>query len=86
MKLREISLSYSLPGDFASSLGFSNATVTLSGRNLWLWTKYKFDEDGIGLGSPDPEVNFSSTSAFGRTDYASIPMMRTFAVGMRLSF
>lgn len=86
VKLREISLSYSLPGDFASSLGFSNATLTVSGRNLWLWTKYKFDEDGVGLGSPDPEVNFSSTSAFGRTDYASIPMMRTFAVGMRLSF
>ena len=45
-----------------------------------------FDEDGIGLASPDPEVNFSSNSAFGRADYASIPMLRQFALGFRLSF
>lgn len=85
IKLREISLSYTLPGDLTSHIGVNNATVTLSGRNLWVWTKYKFDEDGTGLGSPDPEVNFSSNSAFGRADYASIPMLRQFALGFRLS-
>jgi len=85
MKLRELSLSYTLPGSLVSRIGMSNATVTVSGRNLWMWTKYRFDEQE-GLGSPDPEVNFSSTSAFGRTDYASIPMLRQFALGFRLSF
>ncbi|MEJ2538525.1 MAG: SusC/RagA family TonB-linked outer membrane protein [Gemmatimonadota bacterium] len=85
IKLRELSLSYSLPGSLVSRVGISNATVTVSGRNLWMWTKYKFDEQD-GLGSPDPEVNFSSTADYNRTDYASIPMLRQFAVGFRLSF
>ncbi|MDT8341160.1 MAG: SusC/RagA family TonB-linked outer membrane protein [Longimicrobiales bacterium] len=85
IKLRELSLSYSLPGNLVSQLGVDNATVTVSGRNLWMWTKYEFDEQE-GLGSPDPEVNFNSNSAFGRTDYASIPNLRTFSVGMRVSF
>jgi outer membrane receptor protein involved in Fe transport len=85
MKLREVSLSYTLPGDLTGRIGVNSATVTVSGRNLWMWTKYKFDEQD-GLGSADPEVNFDSLSAFGRTDYASIPMLRSFAVGFRLSF
>jgi TonB-linked SusC/RagA family outer membrane protein len=85
IKLREVSLSYSLPGSLISRIGMANATVTLSARNLWMWTKYEFDEQ-IGLGSPDPEVNFSSNSAYGRTDYASIPMLRQFALGFRVAF
>lgn len=85
LKLRELSLSYSLPPTMVSRIGVNNATVTLSGRNLWMWTKYEFDEQ-VGLGSPDPEVNFSSNSAYGRTDYASIPMLRQFAVGFRVAF
>jgi TonB-linked SusC/RagA family outer membrane protein len=85
LKLRELSLSYQLPGDLLGNVGVNNATLIVSGRNLWMWTTYEFD-DQEGLGSPDPEVNFSSLSAFGRTDYASIPMLRQFAVSFRLSF
>ena len=38
-------------------------SLTVAGRNLWMWTKYEFP-DQEGLGSPDPEVNFSSLSAY----------------------
>jgi hypothetical protein len=86
LKLREISLTYQIPASAVESLGVSGASLTLSGRNLWMWTKYKFDEDQVGLGSPDPEVNFDSGSAFGRTDYASIPMLRSFSASLRFSF
>ena len=75
IKLRELSLSYTLPGSLVGRIGMSNATVTVSGRNLWMWTKYKFDEQD-GLGSP---------ADYNRTDYASIPMLRQFAVGFRVS-
>lgn len=85
IKLREVSLTYQLPAAFLEQLSVNNASITLSGRNLWMWTKYVFDEQD-GLGSPDPEVNFSSNSAFGRTDYASIPMLRTFSASLRFSF
>lgn len=84
IKLREVSLSYQLPGEFAGRMGFENASVTVAARNLWMWTKYKFSEPGMG--SPDPEVNFSSNDRFGRTDYASIPMLRTFSASLRFTF
>jgi len=85
IKLRELSLTYQIPADVLETIRVNNASVTFSGRNLWMWTKYEFP-DQEGLGSPDPEVNFSSLSAFSRTDYASIPMLRTFAVSLRFSF
>ena len=62
IKLREVALSYNLPASVVERAGLSSLAVTLSGRNLWLWTKYKWDEQE-GFGSPDPEVNFSSTSS-----------------------
>ncbi len=87
VKLREVSLTYQLPASLTDRLSVSNASLSVAGRNLWMWTKYKFDDtDGTGLGSPDPEVNFDSRSAFGRTDYASIPMLRTFSASFRFSF
>ncbi|MEZ4425618.1 MAG: SusC/RagA family TonB-linked outer membrane protein [Gemmatimonadota bacterium] len=84
IKLREISATYQLPGGVVERAGLNSAALTLSARNLWMWTKYKFDQEG--LGSPDPEVNFSSLTTFNRTDYASIPMLRTFALSVRVAF
>jgi hypothetical protein len=79
LKLRELSATFTLPRTLSQRAGFSRAAVTLSGRNLWFWTKYKGGENG---GNPDPEVNFTSTSNFGSSDYGSIPMQRM----LRLSF
>ena len=84
VKLREVAVTYQLPPTVAQSFRFDGASVTLSGRNLWLWTKYEFDQDG--LGSPDPEVNFNSVARFNRTDYSSIPMLRTFSASLRFTF
>ena len=84
VKLRELSLTYQLPVQFAQAMRFTQASLSVSGRNLWMWTKYKFDQEG--LGSEDPEVKFSSTSAYRVLDYASIPMQRTFSVAFRFSF
>src|SRR5581483_10234512 len=52
-KLREVSISYTLPERLAAALRASAASVTLAGRNLHTWTKYK------GL---EPEANFISGS------------------------
>lgn len=84
LKLREVSLSYQIPAEFAQRVGFNSAALTVAARNLWMWTKYTFDQEGFG--SPDPEVNFNSTTRFGRADYASIPMMRSFSASLRFSF
>jgi TonB-linked SusC/RagA family outer membrane protein len=78
IKLRELSATYTLPRQLTSRFGFERAGITVSGRNLWMATKYG--------GPSDPEVMFTSTSQFGRTDYASIPMQRRWLVSMNFNF
>ncbi|TVP47657.1 MAG: SusC/RagA family TonB-linked outer membrane protein [Gemmatimonadales bacterium] len=80
VKLREVSLSYRLPSDLVRAVRATGATLTVSGRNLALWTKYE------PWGKADPEVVWDPTSEFGGLDYASTPMTRRLAVGMRFEF
>jgi hypothetical protein len=59
----------------------SRASVTLAGRNLHRWTKYK----GVG----DPEVQFTSTGTnadFNRTDYDAVPPLQYVYASVRITF
>jgi hypothetical protein len=78
IKLREVSATYNIPRRFSSKAGFSRASLTLSGRNLWIWTKYE--------GNADPEVAFTGDASFSTSDYGSIPMQRRWNVGLNLNF
>ena len=81
IKLREVSLSYTIPSEWAARAGADRATVTLSGRNLWYTTDYKLREVMY-----DPEVTFYSLSNFNQAEYAALPMMRTWSLSMRVGF
>lgn len=78
VKLRELSLTWAMPTELTGRFGFSRASITASGRNLWMWTAYG--------GGGDPEVTFTSTNDFESADYASIPMLRRLLLSMNLSF
>ena len=81
IKFRELSLTYTLPGrwtSFLPALPDSRWSLTLSGRNLALWTKYK--------GKGDPEVNFDPNSTFQMLDYASTPQTRRLSASLRVTF
>jgi hypothetical protein len=91
IKLRELSLGYTLPSKLLRRTGAKSATVTFGAQNLALW-KLK------GYPGIDPEVEFfngtsgtpgiaaSPTAIFDRTDYASIPMLRRLVTSLRLTF
>ena len=78
LKLREIALSYTLPAGLSSTIRADRTTVTLSGRNVWMWTKYG--------GTSDPEVTFYSQSDYNQLDYASTPMTRRFQASVAMQF
>lgn len=78
IKLRELSATYSLPRNLTSRFGFERASITLSGRNLWMWTKYE--------GPSDPEVQFTGGAQFSNTDYGAIPQLRRWLVSMNFNF
>jgi hypothetical protein len=77
IKLRDVSLTYTLPPAFAQRLRAAAASVTVAGHNLALWSDYS----GI-----DPEVNGYGNRAFVRADVYAVPMLRRWSVAMNLSF
>lgn len=65
MRMREMSLSYSLPKKWIQALkAFRNIEVSCYGRNLWLITSY----EGI-----DPETNLRGPSNAQGWDYFNLP-------------
>jgi TonB-linked SusC/RagA family outer membrane protein len=75
-KLREVSVSYSLPTRLANRVGASQASLTLSGHNLHTWTKYS------GF---DPEGGVLSHRNLAEEDQ-TIPPLRSVQLTLRMSF
>jgi TonB-dependent starch-binding outer membrane protein SusC len=84
LRLRELAMTYDFSPTLASKLGARTMSLTASGRNLLLWTKYQ----GV-----DPEVNaidrsastldqnfLTSTEAFG------VPIYRRFSFAVNFGF
>jgi TonB-linked SusC/RagA family outer membrane protein len=78
LKFRELALSYTVPQRWTRALQGSRWTVTLSARNIGLWTKYK--------GKGDPEVQWDPSSTFQMLDYASTPQTRRLSASFRVTF
>ncbi len=85
VRLRELSFTYTASPSLATRLGARSLALTLSGRNLWVWTRYS----GV-----DPEVN--AISPFGSsaiennflqaTDAFGVPIPRRFAFTVNYGF
>lgn len=78
IKLRNLSLGYSLPESLLSKVKINTARLYISGQNLAIWTKY------IG---PDPEVSSNGNSVQGQgVDRNTIGNARTLTVGLNVGF
>lgn len=74
VKLREISLSYSL----GKIKWFRDITASVTGRNLKSWDNYK---------GYDPEVNAGGQSNILRgIDFGAVPIPKTFSIGLSAKF
>lgn len=82
LRLRSISLAYSLPKSTLTSLRFlKDATITATGTNLLLITSYS------GM---DPETSAAGAGVIGSgsvgIDYCGVPATSAFAIGLNLKF
>jgi len=78
LKLREVSIGYELPDQWAGWFGAHNARVTFTGRNLAIWTSY------MGY---DPEVsNYCSQSITRNIDLGPYPPSRQFMFAIQAGF
>lgn len=70
IKLREIALGYRLPAQAAKYVGAKSASVSLTGQNVWLWTK---------------EFRYADPDKADDTDLTS-PSMRYVGLNLQLTF
>jgi TonB-linked SusC/RagA family outer membrane protein len=75
VKVRDISVSYTLDQPWLSKIGFNEADITFSGRNLVTWTDY------TGM---DPESNLTGQSTGRGLEYFNHPQVRTFVFTLSL--
>lgn len=76
---REFTISYDLPNRFVQRARASRASISLSGRNLALWTDYQGFE---------PEAMFLGGSRGGNTawEQTTMPQLRTWVVTLNFGF
>ncbi len=77
VRLREVTLSYALPKSVLSNTFVSDLKVSLSGRNLLLFTEY----NGI-----DPETNLTGASNGFGLDYFNNPNTKSYSVTVSATF
>ncbi len=78
VKLREISLGYTLTSDFVTrTLGLSSIDLRIAGRNLVTWTKYR---------GADPETNLGGAETGARgVDWFNSPQTRSYVFSVSLN-
>ena len=77
VRLREVALSYALPPRWFVDKGIRGVNLSVSGRNLWLWTRYS----GV-----DPETNLQGDSNTTGWDYFNLPNTKGIPGSVSLTF
>lgn len=78
-KLREVSISYMVPSQYAARIGASDLSITLAGRNLATWTKFP------GL---EPESVFNGGTRGGHSlwEQNTLPQLKQFVATLNVTF
>lgn len=87
VRWRELSLTYTVPPDFAARFaGARNMSLTVSGRNLALWTKYSGADPEINLhGRAGDPTNLDQNFGNG-IDAFGLPLPRRYMFSVRIGF
>lgn len=78
VKLRELQIGYNIPDKVFGKLPFRSASITLVGRNLFLWDK---------VPHIDPEtMSYSGGTALPGIEYMALPTTRSYGVNLSFKF
>jgi len=77
LKLKTVSMSYTIPTQFTQKLHMKSLSVTAAAQNLYTFTKY------TGM---DPEVSTKNSALTPGFDYSAYPYARTLVFGLNASF
>nr|MBP6624602.1 SusC/RagA family TonB-linked outer membrane protein [Chitinophagaceae bacterium] len=86
-KLREASLSYSLPKRWMKKSPFGMVEVGVYGNNLLLWVSKKKNEFGQRMNTfSDPEINGFGTGNVQGIEFGTVPSLRNYGVNLKITF
>ena len=86
-KLREVSLSYSLPKRWMKKSPFGMVEVGLYGNNLLLWVSREKNEFGQRKNTfSDPEINGFGTGNVQGIEFGTVPSLRNYGVNLKITF
>jgi hypothetical protein len=77
VRLRELTITYSFPNTLLNNTPLSHASISFTGRNLWLSTKYQ----GI-----DPEANLTGSSNGFGLEYFGMPNTKSYGIALKVTF
>ncbi|MEN8121682.1 MAG: SusC/RagA family TonB-linked outer membrane protein [Bacteroidota bacterium] len=80
IRLREVSVTYDFPRALLQKIKLSNASLSLIGRNLLLWSEFA---DNYGV---DPQTNLYGTSNGRGLDYFTNPSTRSYGFKLSVGF
>jgi TonB-dependent starch-binding outer membrane protein SusC len=86
VRWRELSVTYSAPLSMANRIGARDLSLTLSGRNLMLFTKYKGIDPEVNAIGPGANQGGVDTNFLDSVDAFNWPIPRRFQISARLSF
>lgn len=76
-RLRELVLSYKLQNDWLKNVGIQSAELSVTGRNLILWTPFEGN---------DPDTNLSGVSVARGIDYFNNPGTKSYVFTINVNF
>ncbi|HEY0110329.1 MAG TPA: SusC/RagA family TonB-linked outer membrane protein, partial [Fibrella sp.] len=78
LRIRTVTLGYTLPAALSQRIGLQNARIYATGANLFTLTGYR---------GYDPEVSTAGDNLLAsRSDYGTYPIARSYTVGINLAF
>jgi len=82
VRLKELSLSYTLPQRLISRMKMTNAKVYVAGYNLLLWTRYPVGDPEGGRDGEDITARNQSPNA----NFLNPPLQKSYNIGFNISF
>lgn len=83
LRMKNLQIGYNIPASALKKLRIQGASIYLSGENLWTWSplyKYTKDINVSNIGMSDHDLSNS------RGDAYNYPMMKTWSLGLNISF
>jgi TonB-linked SusC/RagA family outer membrane protein len=77
LRLKTVSLDYQLPAKSLQRLGIKSLALSVTGQNLYTWTKYS------GM---DPEVSVRNSILTPGFDFSAYPRSKTLVFGLKVTF